>query len=1615
MTTTSPSTVDDLLDAGAVLDGPSPDDPAVAAVTGRAYAHPALPGRTVVRLVSEPVGAAEDLSMEFLGFTGAGAVPVGHGRVRALGFPASALVQDPAHGRQALALVKEMEKLARLARSKPGNARDGYLTVAARLAGTVPQFLPGFWEQAGRSFIEAENLRQAAICFGEARRAEQTYALTVDEARLRDAHLEFALAGALSAKALRDYARDALTRAPAASAYSLVRSVAVRRVAGGLPPGPGLAADLRRLAKAAGLDAAAEDESVVAELLMLPAVVRADAGFWTAYRKPLQRLARRDPAVAARLLELLPEPPGWQADVSEEWLDLIIGSGVLDAPDADITGWLDRFAWYRARHRWAVGAVSPQLLALVERLAPRLRAAGRPLRPGPADGSGPVDLNLVDTCLAHGVPVSVEPTSEGLPVTRWYGQSGEGRRDLAAIAADPNLLPDLVRGLWRLLDQSSELDPAGSRAEGLIAVLAATPGLLTALRHGVAQRPVDGVTVAGLAAVLRELYPLWSAAGVRLAPGELRRIAAIDTAEVLAGSLRAGLVDELGWPAYETAVVPLKRIGLSPSWPTLAASDQTRVVTVSPDGASAEHRVRLPSGAWHADITCHESDGRLLVSGSSYHGDGWAYWADHPERTFPVPRMERAWESGPPTPYLPLPGGGVTGGGRPCLPGDPAMPAPGLVSSDGVTYWRCEQQPGGPRWREYDPHTGEPGRHSLPAFFTDGAPEQARLLPEWSWLRPAPEAFAGSPLGSAGGLLGWRVHLLPDGTQAGWSADGRTLRWRPTVPGEVLVGALRLPGDELLRPVTTRAGERPHPHDLAVTVWSPDGGGPLQECVAVHSRPPFPYWHALRPRDVAGSAALRAVTTPLAAALLADLRGNALLDYAVDQVFAKHLPEVTEPTLLRALRAVARTALRMETRLAALRELLATVDAEQAATTASEPDRVLAATTGGAPHDRERTPPGGDLPSGISPGGEGFTSGAAGTSAAGPRSGSAVSQPEVSDTALSQALGALVMWRGRYFYGSRDHRTAVMDQISAVSRVFADPPEAVPPPNAESAWPWLLPGLGAVLMVAASPVGTPEARSVLARLLRAFAASPFAAPDPRFRFAELAVTAEHTVPEIGEGGRRVVFLSGGQHALAGADPRFLRYAVDHCADGVFAPIAGVDVRTDIKRGGWGDADRLNAAADLLDREGPMPWRADGAARLAELTGLTRAESVLLLAGLPIGGWSRHSLSTAQRRTVGLAGAEADLAAQQWHLIPHGHRLALLDAAVPDDPADLWRHGPDVDALAARWLALYGRRTPLPEELLIEAKRVVPGGVGQEVLRVIAEPRPRTWLCTDGVTEARPWEGLVTHADDGEAFDEDWLRAAAAGLAWLAYRLPAGDPLRPALPRALDLVRRRLENPKLAVGTTYHRPGLVPDGLPGVWCSGERDGHAYHLLPAAITAPDDPALALGERGVTDALLLLRDPALVAAFAEADALPAGAWPQDPRHTAPGLVATVAAAHALAPDAAAYYLQLLALPDPTDAHAARWLGVTTARLKPLRAALLAAGLVVEARRERAGRTVFLPGGWLSLKAPALPVEAWKAPLLGLLPDAAPPLGAVLLGRPVADLFYAAWERVEAGGAGA
>jgi hypothetical protein len=489
-------------------------------------------------------------------------------------------------------------------------------------------------------------------------------------------------------------------------------------------------------------------------------------------------------------------------------------------------------------------------------------------------------------------------------------------------------------------------------------------------------------------------------------------------------------------------------------------------------------------------------------------------------------------------------------------------------------------------------------------------------------------------------------------------------------------------------------------------------------------------------------------------------------------------------------------------------------------------------------------------------------------------------------------------------------------------------------------------------------------------------------------------------------------LLGGPHQY-GHPSAWVRAAVEASPTGQFAAPPKITVKSEAVVTGWGDGTAVGAVADLVRERGPAPWHPAAVDRLVDATGMTRAEATLLLAGAPgMGTWESNFLDVQQRKLLGLKVTEARSARDSLKGMSHELRSSLLAAAMPADPEDLWRHGPDVDAVAATWRRHFGQSLGVPADLAAEGGRVIGHQDAVEIIRTIAAPRVGGWLHTDGVSAQDGWH-TRTRSSHGEPFDDDCLTAVGVALPWLAYRLPTGHPIRSALPAAHQLVRQRLRNPRLLVGAEHRARPRAPLELPALVESATFGDFAiYNVVPARLTGPDDPALAFINTSSAASLRLMLSEEFAATMAAiaSDPTPVGRFPHDPRVCVPDLVEAVAAAHGLTPDLATYYLQLLALPDPTDKRVAEWNGWSTATLKVVKAALAGTDLVVEAKRERAGRTLFLPGGWLARKAPDLPVEAWKAGLpLGL--DGSLPDGRVLVTTTVPALFRAAWQRVTDG----
>ncbi|MFC8449893.1 hypothetical protein [Kitasatospora sp. NPDC057223] len=1651
-----------LLDAGAVLPagtlaGAGRPDSAADVLTARSYAHAALGERRVVRLVPGALGPAEDLAAEFLGLApAADPVEVGQVRQEALGFPAWALVHDPANGHHALALVKEMERLARQVKSKPGNAKDGFEALAVRLGRAVPQFLPTYCEEVGRIFLEHGNQTYAGTFFGKAREAERTHGLEIDEERLRAVFLEFALAGALTVKALRQYVKELAARLDPLTAWQRFRQLCAERSAAGMAPYAGVAEDARALIRAAGLDRAEHEQALLAELLASPAVGRAPGAFWKSWHGALIELARRDEAVRARLLEILPTSDD-KGDGDRAWLAVLAESGaelLLTGPRPDgaepAAAWLRRWSAHLGRG-WRSRPACDATTALAGRMAERLRADDVPVDIlSDNRRRSATELNLLDLLLAERVPVADPPESLTLDLPTWMKSGGPGRRDLAAVAADPRLRPLLKAATPRVWTPAEDTE-AGR-------ILAGAPVLRELFTEWADDRADELLAARGLAGahnLLQALRPHRTAV-MAANPRAAERIAGLDVAALLGRALRAGIADELGWPALDEG---LRRLGVEESatpgvprgkaapddlliedaWPGLILHRGNKAVVVGPQGILLEHDLRVPDKLDHWQrVRLRHVDGELLVVW--YHdGKQRAYWSSRPAEVF---HLEGEWISGyyssngdvaPAS--VPLPGGGRATGARALHPGDTRLPVERRVFSDGTGYWTVRHSAGRAVLTEYDPAGGATGRDSVPPLFAASEaagelqPGRSRLLP----LQPGLEA---TPLGTDGRVLGGWVRSTagtvtttgPDGRTAGLARPGQEISRHP-------VGRLELPADgtpllvqepngDLSLSLPAAAGT---PADMLGELKPCRPGGPAAAGTALV--PPQDHWHALRPRDEQASKVLRTVTDAQAAELIdaawpvdaeppveADRRWltaqgvrrllatskEAKAPIPVPAVTTAVLPEIGHPLIAAGVAGLARTAA----------DLL-----DRAARFVPQPEADPATRPGRAPATAPYRPQHGR------------------------------------DHELRDAVGAVLP--GAAGLGNSWESTDswhLLANLRTVAALLAAPPAAGPgdtwttdpeplPLHGDTHYGWvhLLGRLGPLALGAAGPLAAPQTRATLALLLdelnglAALAGTVrevvlTEALDPARKRDEHAKRAGQV---LRLGGRSVVVLTRTRIV----DEQVHWLALDHDPAAAFGPVAGFGIHHERRieerlPAGW-----TSRYTPLLREHGAYPWQPEAAAALGEATGIGSTRAALLLSAPP--GLFRYGsfLDAAGLKEFGLKPAEAGAARDWLRSIANEDVLALWRALLPADPADLWAHGPAAGAGAELWLARIGRIVTLPE-----AAQATVNGVGIQHVEAVLNPARTGWLTRTTRQRVRTVEGSTEKqltADDPSAVPGAYdLPGAVNALRWLAYHLPYGDALRPLLPPALAALRTRLADPGLLLYhgsyTVRSEPlgpilraraglpeqggadgdGLVPCG-DALVLAPEREQEAAFLRPAELTGADDPLLDLladlsngpWSRGGVPALrAVLGDDLRRLATDEGPGGPG--WAQDPQLSVPALVTEVARAHDLGEDAAALYLQLLALPDPTDRNVARWTGWKPARLKQARTELAATALVLEAKRARAGRSLFLPGGWQEAKSPGLPVETWKAGLYELATH-----HAILPHLPAPELFARAWQRVGEG----
>ncbi len=1553
---------------------------------------------------------------------------------------------DPGAEAAAAGLLADVGDRVSRAYPKAGRALDGMGHLAR---GLPPAHLPWFWDTMAHRLISWD-LKAAGRAYTLARAAEREHALPVDAAWRRKNALLLARAGALPVKELSGHQGWLAAELDPADAHAeYVRVLTAWAASPGEPPAD-LARRVRASARAAALDPA-EEARVLAPLIgaargksVPDTLLDAVAALLTDHPQ--------DDEVNARLLEVFPE----SRNDAAAWLRLLLRSGAADAvaagritPEGGLAAWLGRYTRAYSHRKEPYGGVSrqpmpPELLDLVARFAPRLRAAGQPVRLHEDRYRWPgLDADLLDLCLAE--ELGVEDPGEAVRLHFWGERS---RRDLKALAADPVFGPRLegtvhagLRGagtaITRLPENAGIAAEVHTRIESLIGALAG--GGLAAADEAVGE--------------LRDLLDRPTATAL---DGIEEVLASLDLTGSLARTLRAGLPEELGWPALDTALAgfaPGELAGVTCTWPVLTLYGRENAVAVDPSGVRAARAFRLPEESTHH--TVHFAGGQFLVSWTTDPQSPFAthaFWTGSPEEVF-QPEQPRGLR-----PYLSSIQGGLgyqfesaDGAGR--HDGQGVLRPGGREGirhhdyqmGDGAGIWSSEVFASGDDWARVDPVTGARGAEpTLPEFHrTAEVPSGMALFRDQLTLAALPEGAPASPLGQDGTLTGCRVlyrtpYAGPSPTDFLLEGiDGRRARYRSGRPGRRPWGIVRMPqgGEDAV--LAGEAAIRCHAAEDGSLLWEVHGlHGPdrsYRDRPSSHSVGPVPppaYWHFLSPRDEPSSKALRAIGDEAVRALL-DADGEA----GVRAAIARELPEVTEPRVVDGV----------------VRAALLAADVRRRREELSRRVGIM-------------------------------------------RSGPVVRlAAPVADAVLTPALGGLLPEHRPYGAHVPGPHPATLTALAADGRHLRgeidDETRRLAPPAAPADWAVLLGGIDAVAWRAAVDTTAEAERAALAALLETWSGQPYAEPGSRWRTGR---TPEPELARCRAAGRPVA--SGPER---GGLARFVQAAADPApgAD----PAAGVGPGPGTEDGGPGyetvtigrdDAARLPRLLRLVAERGPLAPPPEALDLFSRRTGVRRPIAALVLGGLP-----RRANHDEHLKLLRAAPYKANQAmARQYddfcHRLGDTGRRAVLAAGMPEDPAELWVEGAVTAAaerMAAAWAERLGTTPYVDEELAgaLEADLGLGDGwaralaaagataAGATAAGATAAGAAATGAVATGAADAGAPGGagyvLVGSRSGGlslhhaEADGSAGRRVGVAGpfpaepasvVAWALTERPVGDPAVRAAAALYGTLRARLDAPGTLIPLCWNAalgraaaedPAFLPyagtvlpcpeppyredtepsvaydDGL-FVVASPGRD---VFLRPAALADPDrvDRAVRLcGELGLPGVLEAVRriqavcggGLARMVARAASTPVPPGGYELNPALSVPELVAEVARALVVGADAAALHLQLLALARPTDRGVRRWNGWTPARHKAAQAELEAAGAIHTGKRARAGRTAFVPGEWAEFKAPHLPLETAKLPAHGVSADTSDcqgPFIRLLSPVPAHELFALAWARADGG----
>ena len=1487
-------------------------------------------GVPVVRLIPETLLTAETFIMGRLGLKPQPQPrQVGRSRPRAIGFPAWSIMTDPDNAEHALNLVADIEWAKKVAKSQDQKVWDRFQELAQMLSTAAPHFVPTLLEELARIFDDSGSPKLAVRAFGKAREFERTYNLPVDLDRHRHALTEFARRGLISAKEMGFEVTSCMRRiSDPEAAYQYFLGLITDQVSAGSAPYAGLPRDFLRVAKPTGRTPQQAGKELLDSISELSGMRRVPVGFVKALDKHMPGLLDHRPDA---VMQLISTPPTdyypWSGNHKlEDWTTVFItigGPNILKENPAHFR------RWFLTVLDTLVGRpdYSPSLVDLIVSNSETISDIELD------ETHLGLPLELIEALIVAGAQwhldnVSYEENNQlesFLDRIQYYRD--HRHKNLTHCLENPQIKTYILCG-WTL-ERFMEHGDAVAQVNDIL--------LYEELLHDECRH----LRAAPLPTIDRFITSLTRAVKAKLPLGNLERLvekANVDAATVLATNLAHGLITELTWPELERYIHAMRdelspergigpRLQITESYPGVVAFCGTKVVAVAGDTTLLNTRISTKHTPFDM-ISVPDVDGtRVLALGYSGGNKISATWNDGEDASLLLSGQSYSYSVfWPRHSSLAIPDGRLVGDiilratSRELNRIDDAV----YGDNAGNMWYRGGDYSHGYEWRVYDPATDTHTRDQQPQRVVDLA-EAAGIIIDWSRT-----TFLPAPVDNDAA----RAKIIPTTDTGefccvvGYTKDENRDYALVTGDGTRYLHDMRVCGATTFGGVTCLVGVE----ESSTVLYLPGVSAVHSELATIlddRGEPHWMYqlpwvaWRNLTLRDEETSRRLRAMqpadVAPLLAALEPDSSKRGTTGNQGRATSGKRVYSALSPNCRPG-----------STAMQAAADLLGTDDRELcvsvvqlALSVQASVDKLTSACNHArVQHKREAIA---------------ARNSAATQEAPAPNAGDA-DRP----ARPAYAVVAKVRQLQEVIDGKRD--------ASHIGKGYP--------------WDWLsfVGQEKSLVSWAMGPLTPPAARMEAATLLRKLADAKIdnrtwrqvlidwhrmsekpgkARAGLLFADADTQVIVLDTLHGVKKGTKHRLLVAGDKFPETVCDASVLGAAKTAHDLGVEPGMSVEEMRD------W--ADKLEHMDEIdtgewLSRMRPL------IDALTARTFLTETAAIMLLAG-GFGTLLPHELAIAAFRR---AGGDDLRAAEEERAKTIRRKLKLSRKSTLAATALLTRVDPMSRELLAT--AAFDNNPALVDAFvagLPACELVIPD---QLMEKYLAEP----WAASD--EKIRILFQLLYPLKPNPQFS-GWNGGMVASIALdLATNLPAQGFADEAEARKVcSFLAHQLTTLKTATGKNIsgnHTSLPLAGDINHIKDSREHEYYWGYNFDAF-------------RGLTEGHF---DKIIADLGDETKFRPAGCY-RDPRVSAPAVVAEVRQELGLTESAAVYFLQLLALVDPTDTNVKAWNGWKKKQFDEARAELVAHDLVVEGKRTGAGRTVFLPGAWWEAQSGTIPVEAWKS----------------------------------------